>query len=155
MYINCSQSGHAFFGLFFLVYMESQRKDHQTSVLLFYPKTIKIFVKKKVMEKENSPQRLHNSTRMVDRAIQTLTNLIIASLEDKIGFTENKKRVLRVMWFSKHTGHKLSLVELHHARKLRTELTDIVKRNENYFSDWTTINVSVPLNQIPIHVERN
>ena len=33
---------------------------------------------------------------VVERAIQTLKNLIIANLEDKVGFTENKNRALRI-----------------------------------------------------------
>ena len=44
-----------------------------------------------------SPPRLHAGTGAVESAVQTLKHLIIANLEDKIGFTESVNRTLRVM----------------------------------------------------------
>ena len=59
------------------------------------------------------------------------------------------------MHFTIHTGLKVSPFELHHGRKPRTELTNIIKRNKSYPSDWTTLNLSVPPKQVPIYVARN
>ena len=91
----------------------------------------------------------------VELATQTIENLIIAHLEDKIGLTERINRTLRTlraMRFTIHTGLKVNLFEFRHCRKLRTELTKIVKNNMSFLSDWTALNVSVPPNQIPIYV---
>ena len=92
---------------------------------------------------------------MVDRAIQTLKNLIIVNLEDKIRLTEVINRALRVMRFRIHTGLKVSPFELNHGRKLRTELTNTVKDNKSYLSSRTTLHISVPPKEIPIYVARN
>ena len=58
------------------------------------------------------------------------------------------------MRFTRHTGLKVSPFELHHGRKPRTELTNIVK-DKSYLCDWKTMNVSVAPKQIPIYVARN
>ena len=54
-----------------------------------------------------------------------------------------------------HTGFKVSPFELHHGRKPRTKLVNIFEKNKSYLSDWTTLNISVPLKQIPIYTARN
>ena len=92
---------------------------------------------------------------MVERAIQTLKNLIIANPEDKIELNENINRVWRIVRFTIHTGLKVSPFELHHGRKPTTELTKIIKRNKSYLSDWTTLSILVPPKYIPIYVARN
>ena len=80
---------------------------------------------------------------------------MITDLEDKIGFTENINRALRVLRFILLTGLKVSPFELHHGKKPKTELTNIVKDIKSHLSDWKTINVSVPPKQIPIYQTRN
>ena len=52
---------------------------------------------------EYSPPRLHTRTAAVERAIQILKNLIIANLEDEIGFTENINQALKVVRFTNYT----------------------------------------------------
>ena len=106
-------------------------------------------------EIEHCPSRLHTGTGAPERAIQTLNNLNFAKSEDKIGFTENINRDLRVMGFTIHTGLKLSPFERHHGRKLRTKLTNIVNDNNSYLSCCTTVSISVPPKQIPFYVARN
>ena len=59
------------------------------------------------------------------------------------------------MRFTIHTGLKVSPFELYHGRKSTTELTNIIKDNKSYLSDWTTLNVSVPPKQILSYVARN
>ena len=102
-----------------------------------------------------SPPRLDTGMGAVERAIQTLENPIIANLEKKIGLTESINRTLRVFRFKIHTGSEVSPFDLLPGKKPRTELTNIIKDNKSYLSDWTTLNVSVPPKQIPINVARN
>ena len=122
--------------------------------MLSYRKNTKSFVKIKT-SKKYSPPRLHTGTGVVERAIQTLKKLIIANIEDKTGPTENLNQTLKVMRFKTHTGFKVSPFEHHHRRMSRTALTNIIKGNKSYLSDWTTLNVSVPPKQIPTYVARN
>ena len=107
------------------------------------------------IEIKDSPTGLQIGTVAVERAIQTLRNLKIAYLEDKIGSTKFLNRSLTVMRFTIHTGLKVSPFELYHGRKLSIELTNIIKDNKSYLSDWTTLNVSVPPKQILSYVARN
>ena len=92
---------------------------------------------------------------MVERAVQTLKDLIIANLEDKIGLSKSINRALRVMRFTTHTGLKVKPFGLHHGKNPRTKLTKKIKGNKSYLSDWITLNASVPPIQIPIYLARN
>ena len=49
---------------------------------------------------------------------------------------------------------KLSPFWLHHEKKLRTELTNMVEDNKSFLSDWTLFNISLPQKQIPVYVSR-
>ena len=104
---------------------------------------------------DKCPARLNTGTGVVERGIQTLRNLFNANLVDRIELTEIINRGLRIMRFAIHTRFEVSQVEPHHGRKTRTELNFIIKDNKSYLSDWTTLNVSVPLKQIPIYVAPN
>ena len=90
----------------------------------FISKENKFFCEIENIEIKFSPPRLHTGTGAVERAIQTLKNLIVANLEDKIGLTGSINRALRVMRFSIHAGLNVSPFELHHGRKPRTELSE-------------------------------
>ena len=60
------------------------------------------------------------------------------------------------MRFTIHTGLKLTPFELHHSRKPRTDLTNLVKDGKSFFSDWTELSVSAEKKpKIPIYVSRN
>ena len=60
------------------------------------------------------------------------------------------------MRFTIHTGLKLTPFELHHGRKPRTELTNLVKDGKSFLSDWIELSVSAEKKQkIPIYVSRN
>ena len=60
------------------------------------------------------------------------------------------------MRFTIHTGLKLTPFELHHGRKPRTELTNLVKVGKSFLSDWTELSVSAEEKpKIPIYVSRN
>ena len=123
--------------------------------MLSYQKSKKLFCINRSIEIEYSPPRLRTGTGAVERAIQTLQNLITPNVEDKIGLTESIKRALRVMRFTIQTGLKMSPFELHHGRKSRTELTNRVKDKKSYSSTWTTLNISVPTIQITIYLAHN
>ena len=75
------------------------------------------FCKSKNFEIEYCTPRIHTGTGAVERAIQTIKNLILANLEDELCLTECVNRALKVMWFTIHTGLKLTPFELHHGRK--------------------------------------
>ena len=110
-----------------------------------------MFCKKKNIEIEYSPPRPHTCTIAVKRAIQTQKNLISASLENEISFTDCINRALRVMGFSIHTALKMSSFEIQHGRELRTELTNIVKDNQSFLPNWTPLSASVQPKQIPFY----
>ena len=99
---------------------------------------------------------MHTGNGAVERAIQTLKSLIIANLEDGIGITESVNRALRVLRFTIHTGRKITPFELHHGRKPRTELTNIVKDGKTYLSNWSEMPIPAPTRpKIPIFVGRD
>ena len=83
---------------------------------------------------QNSLPRLHTGTGAVVRAFQMVKIMIIADLEDKIGFTGNLNLALTVMGFTVHTALKVSPFELHRGRKPGTELTNIFKDKKSYLS---------------------
>ena len=58
---------------------------------------------------------------------------MLTNLEEGTDLTESVNRALRVMRFTIHTGLKRTPFELHHGRKPRTELTNIVKDGKNIF----------------------
>ena len=60
------------------------------------------------------------------------------------------------MRFTIHTCLKRTPFELHHGRKPRTELTNIVKDGKTNLSDWLEISISEPNKpKIPINVGRD
>ena len=63
-------------------------------------------------------------------------------MEDGLCLTESVNRALRVMRFTIHTGLKITPFELHHGRKPRTELTNIVKDGKTYLSNWSEMTLS-------------
>ena len=85
-----------------------------------------------------------------------MKSLILANLEDKLCLTECINTALKVMRFTKHTGLKLTPFELHHGRKPRIELTNLVKDGKSFLSDWTELSVSAAEKpKIPFYVSRN
>ena len=108
------------------------------------------------MEIEYCTPRVHTGNGAVERAIQTLKNLMLTNLEEGIELTESVNRALRVMRFTIHTGFKRTPFERHHGRKPRTELTDIVKDGKTYLPDWSEISISAPNKpKIPIIMGRD
>ena len=66
---------------------------------------------------------------------------------------ESVNRALRVMRFTVHTGLKKTPFELHHGRKPRTELTNIIKDGETCLFGWSELSFSAPTwPNIPIYV---
>ena len=79
---------------------------------------------------------------------------MLTKLEEGTDLTESVNRALRVMRFTIHTRLKRTPFELHHGRKPRTELTNIVKDRKTYLSDWSEISISANKPKIPIYVGR-
>ena len=122
----------------------------------FVSKEYREFCKNRNIEIEYCTPRVHTGNGVVERGIKALKNLIIANLEDGISLTESVNRALHVMRFTIHTGLKLTPFELHHGRKPRTELTNIVKDGKSYLSNWSELTVSAPNKpKIPIYVGRD
>ena len=114
------------------------------------------FCMSKNIEIEYCTPRIHTGTGAVERAIQTIKNLILANLEDRLCLTECVNRALKVVRFTIHTGLKLTTFELHHGRKPRTELTNLVEDGKSFLSNWTELSVSVDKKpKIPIYVSKN
>ena len=110
----------------------------------FISKEYREFCKTRNTEIEYCTPRIHTGNGTVDRAIQTLKNLVIANMEDGKILTESVNRALRVMRFTVHTGLKKTPFELHHGRKPRTELTTIIEDGKTYLSDWSELSISAP-----------
>ena len=108
---------------------------------MFVSKEKKEFCKTKNIGIEYSPTRMHTGTGAVERAIQTLKNLIIANLEVNMCLTECVNRALNVMRLTIHTGLKTTSFELHHGRKPRTELTNIIKDGKSFPPNWSDLAV--------------
>ena len=122
----------------------------------FISKEYKEFCESKNIEIEYSTSRTHTGTGAIERAIQTLENLISTNLEEIICLTECVNRALNVMRFTIHTGMKITPFELHHGRKLRTELTNVIKDGRSFLSNWSELPVSASNRpKIPIYITRN
>ena len=65
------------------------------------------FCKKRNIEIEYCTPRMHTGNGVVEKAIQTIKNLIIAKMKDGLCLAETLNRVLRAMHFTKHTGLKI------------------------------------------------
>ena len=99
---------------------------------------------------------MHTGNVTVERAIQAMKNLVLANMEDGKSLTESVNRALKVMRFTIHTGQKKTPFELHHCRKPRTELTNILKDEKSFLSNWSELSVSSPNRpNISIYVGRD
>ena len=104
----------------------------------------------------NIAQRLHTGTGTAERALQTLKNLFIINMEDNLCLAEFVNRALNVMRFTIHSGLKITLFELHHGRKPRTELTNVMKTRKQFISNWSEKFISANNRpKTPIYVTRN
>ena len=65
---------------------------------------------------------LHTGTRLVERTIQSLKNLVLANLEDDQNLRESVNRALHVLRFTIHSETKKTPFELHFGRTPRTKL---------------------------------
>ena len=114
------------------------------------------FCKSKNIEIEYCTPRIHTGTGAVERAIQTMKILIVGNSEGDLCLTECVNRALKVMRFTIHTGLKLTQFELHHGRKPRTEITNLVKDGKSFLSDWTELIVTAEKKpKIPIYLSRD
>ena len=116
----------------------------------------KEFCKSRKIEVQYCPLRMHTRNGTVERAIQTMKNLIPATMEDGNNLHESVNRALRVIRSTIHTGLKKTPFELHHGRKPRTELTNMIKNGKSFLSNWSELSISAPNRpKIPINVGRD
>ena len=121
----------------------------------FQPNT-KEFCNSRNKDVQYCPPRMHTGNGIVEMAIQTMKNLILANMEDGNNLTKSVNRALRVMPFTIHTVLKKTPFELHHARKPRTELTNIIKDGKSFLSNSSELTISAPNRpKIPIYVGRD
>ena len=60
------------------------------------------------------------------------------------------------MRFTIHTGMKITPFELHHGRKPRTELTNVIRNGRSFLSNWSELPVlASDRPKIPIYKTRN
>ena len=119
----------------------------------FISKEYKEFCESKNIEIEYSTPRIHTGTGAVEHAIQTLKNLVITNQEENICLTECVNRALNVMRFTIQTGMKITPFELHHGRKPRTQLTNVIKNGRSFFSKWSELPVlASDKPKIPIYI---
>ena len=99
---------------------------------------------------------MHTGNGTVERAIQTMKNLVLANMEDGNNLIESVNRALKVMRFKLHTELKKIPFKLHHGRKPKTELPNIIKDGKSFLSNWSELSVSAPKRpKIPIYVGRD
>ena len=101
----------------------------------FKSKEYKQFCKNRKIDIEYCTRRLHTGNGVVERVIQYLKNVMLTNLEEGTDLTESVTRALQVMRLTIQTGLKRTQFELHHGRKPRTELTNIIKDGKTYLSD--------------------
>ena len=87
---------------------------------------------------------MHAGSGTVERAVQTMKKLLLANMEDGNNITESINRALSVMRFTIRTGLKKTPFELHHGRKPRTELTNIMKDGKSSLPDWSELSILAP-----------
>ena len=68
-----------------------------------YSNQIQTILQIRNTEKQYCPPRTHPGNGKVERAIQTMKNLILANMEGGNNLTESVNRALGVMQFTKHT----------------------------------------------------
>ena len=98
---------------------------------------------------------MHTGNGVKERSRKTFKYLIITNLEDGLKLTKSVNRAPRVMRFTIHTGLKTTLFELHHGRKPRTKVTNIIRDRKPYLSNWSEMAISAAIRPtIAIYVSR-
>ena len=116
----------------------------------------KEFYKSRNIEIQYCPPRMHTGNGTVERAIPTRKNLVLVNMEDGDNLAESVNRALKAMQFTIHTGLKKTPFELHHGRKPRTALTNIIKDGKSFLSDWSKLSVlAANRPKIPLYIGRD
>ena len=100
------------------------------------------------MEVSYSPQKIRTYSSSLPRALQSLRNIIIAILEDMIGFTQHVNPALRVYRLLKHSGLEIAPSEFSNTIKNR-ELSWSIQNGgyKSYFSEWTKLRIWLARNK--------
>ena len=92
---------------------------------------------------EHGTTNLHTGTKLVERTIQSMKNLILANLEDEIYLRESVNRALYVLRFTIHSETKKTPFEIHLGREPRTKLSNLKNA------------VSVDSKDLSVYITRN
>ena len=98
---------------------------------------------------------MHTGNGTVERATQSTKHKPLANMEDGNILTESVNRAPKVMRFTIH-GTEKTPFEIHHCRKPRTKLINLIKDGNSFVSDWSELSILAP-NKLknPIHVGRD
>ena len=136
--------------------IRNHRQSKIRQKVAFVSSEYKKFCESRNIKIQYCPPRMHTGNGTVERAIQTIKNLLLAKMENGNNLTESVKRALKVMRFTIHTGLKTTPVEIHHGREPKTELKNIIKERKSFSSDWSELSILAPnKSKISIYVRRD
>ena len=73
---------------------------------------------------------------MVERTIRTIKSLTRAHLEDGLTFEESVARAIKTIRQTPHNTLKMTPFQLHHGRKPRTPITNLIGQPTCLLADW-------------------
>ena len=79
---------------------------------------------------------LHRGTGLVESAIRTIKSLTRANLEDGKTFEESFRMSVKTVRQTPHNTLKLTHFQLHHGRKPRTPITNLIGQPTCLLTDW-------------------
>ena len=79
---------------------------------------------------------LHTGNGLVERTIRTIKSLTRANLEDGLTFEESVARAIKTIRQTPHNTLKMTPFQLHHGRKPRTPITNLIGQPTCLLADW-------------------
>ena len=79
---------------------------------------------------------LHTGNGLVERTIRTIKSLTRANLEDGLTFEESVARAIKTVRQTPHNTLKMTPFQLHHGRKPRTPITNLIGQPTCLLADW-------------------
>ena len=79
---------------------------------------------------------MHTGNGLVERTIRTIKSLTRANLEDGLTFEESVARAIKTIRQTPHNTLKMTPFQLHHGRKPRTPITNLIGQPTCLLADW-------------------
>ena len=79
---------------------------------------------------------LHTGNGLVERTIRTIKSLTRANLEDGLTFEESVARAIKTIRQTPHNTLKMTPFQLHHGRKPRTPITNLIGQPTCLLANW-------------------